>query len=73
MAAPADFAVPHASLIKAEGPRRWLSFRRADISASDLIAAVAARYRIRDLTLEEPEIEGIVHHIYQEGHAQGSL
>jgi ABC-2 type transport system ATP-binding protein len=67
MAGAGDFSVPHALLIRAEGPRRWLSFRRSDISASDLIAAVAARYRIRDLTLEEPEIEGIVRRIYEEG------
>ncbi|GAC1395769.1 MAG: ATP-binding cassette domain-containing protein [Chloroflexota bacterium] len=60
------FTVPHAALIRAEGPRRWLSFRRDDISASDLIAMVAARYRIRDLTLEEPDIEGIVRRIYED-------
>jgi hypothetical protein len=28
---------------------------------------VAARYRIRDLTVEEPEIEGIVRGIYEHG------
>jgi len=61
------FAVPHATLVRAEGPRRWLRFQRDDISASDLIASVAARYRIRDLTIEEPEIEAVVRRIYQEG------
>ena len=42
-------------------------FQREAISASDLIARVAARYRIRDLTIEEPEIEEVVRRIYLEG------
>ena len=38
-----------------------------DASAADLIAAVAGRYRLRDLTIEEPEIEAIVRRIYEQG------
>jgi ABC-2 type transport system ATP-binding protein len=53
--------------VRADGPRRWLRFRRDEITAAELIAAVSARYRIRDLTIEEPEIEGIVRRIYEEG------
>jgi ABC-2 type transport system ATP-binding protein len=53
--------------VRADGPRRWLRFRRDAITAAELIAAVSARYRIRDLTIEEPEIEGIVRRIYEEG------
>jgi ABC-2 type transport system ATP-binding protein len=60
-------AVGPAAQVRADGPRRWLRFRRDEISAAELIAAVSARYRIRDLTIEEPEIEGIVRRIYQEG------
>ncbi len=37
------------------------------ISAAELISRVAARYRIRDLTVEEPDIEDIVRRIYLEG------
>jgi ABC-2 type transport system ATP-binding protein len=44
-----------------------LRFRRDETAAAELIAAVAARYRIRDLTIEEPEIEAIVRRIYEEG------
>ena len=53
--------------IRADGLRRWLRFRRVEVTAAELIAAVSARYRIRDLTIEEPEIEDIVRRIYQEG------
>ncbi|HEX5166390.1 MAG TPA: ATP-binding cassette domain-containing protein [Thermomicrobiales bacterium] len=59
--------VPNATEVRADGPRRWLRFQRHEISAADLIAAVTARYRISDLTLEEPDIEGIVRRIYVEG------
>jgi ABC-2 type transport system ATP-binding protein len=59
--------VPPAREVRADGPRRWLRFRRAEISAADLVAAVAARYRIEDLTIEEPEIETIIRQIYEEG------
>ena len=53
--------------IRADGPRHWLRFRRAEVSAAELIAAVSARYRVRDLTIEEPEIEDIVRRIYEGG------
>ena len=59
--------VPNARQVRGDGPRRWLSFQRADTTAADLIAAVAARYRIEDLTIEEPAIEAIIRRIYEEG------
>jgi ABC-2 type transport system ATP-binding protein len=59
--------VAGAAEVRADGPRRWLRFQRTETTAADLIAAVTARYRIRDLTLEEPDIEGIVRRIYVEG------
>lgn len=59
--------ITSAEQVRADGPRRWLRFRREEITAAELIAAVSARYRIRDLTIEEPEIESIVRRIYEEG------
>jgi ABC-2 type transport system ATP-binding protein len=56
-----------ATQVRADGPRRWLRFRRDETTAAELIAAVSARYRIRDLTIEEPEIESIVRRLYEEG------
>jgi ABC-2 type transport system ATP-binding protein len=65
LAGPLD--VGPATQVRADGPRRWLRFRREEITAAELISAVSARYRIRDLTIEEPEIEDIVRRIYEEG------
>jgi ABC-2 type transport system ATP-binding protein len=61
--------VPKAELVRREGPRVWLRFDREATTAAALIAAVAARYRVRDLTVEEPAIEGIVRGIYETGSA----
>jgi ABC-2 type transport system ATP-binding protein len=59
--------VPRAREIRADGPRRWLQFNRLEVTAADLIAEVAARYRLHDLTIEEPDIETIVRRIYEHG------
>ena len=56
--------VPGAIVEKVDGPRQWLRFHRSKTTAAELIAAVAARVRLRDLTIEEPEIEDIVRRIY---------
>jgi ABC-2 type transport system ATP-binding protein len=61
--------VPSAQLVRREGPRVWLRFDREATTAAALIAEVAAHYRIRDLTVEEPQIEAIVRGIYQNGSA----
>lgn len=62
-----DLCLPGARLERREGPRLWLSFRRDETSAPQLIADLTARYPIRDLTLEEPDIERVVRRIYEEG------
>ncbi|HMM41662.1 MAG TPA: ABC transporter ATP-binding protein [Thermomicrobiales bacterium] len=66
-ASPEPICVPTAVEVRADGPRRWLRFRRDDTTAAALISAVTARYPVRDLTIEEPEIEGIVRRIYEDG------
>ena len=59
--------VPNAELERREGPRLWLSFDREATTAAALIADVAARYGVRDLTVEEPDIESVVRGIYENG------
>ncbi len=63
----AEPIIPRARIARREGARLWLTFRRDEISAPELIAAVAGRYPIRDLSLEEPDIEGVVRQIYEGG------
>ncbi len=63
----AEPIIPRARIARREGSRLWLTFRRDEISAPELIAAIAGRYPIRDLSLEEPDIEGVVRRIYETG------
>jgi ABC-2 type transport system ATP-binding protein len=63
----APLEVPFARQVRADGPRRWLQFNRVETTAAELIAEVAARYPLHDLTIEEPDIESIVRRIYEDG------
>jgi viologen exporter family transport system ATP-binding protein len=56
--------VPGARVVRVDGPRQWLRFRRAEISAAQLTAHVAARAALVDLAVEEPDIEEVVRTIY---------
>jgi len=53
-------------VVKVEGPRQWIAFEGARMSAARLTAAIAERAPIRDLTIEEPDIEDVVRRIYRE-------
>jgi ABC-2 type transport system ATP-binding protein len=55
-----------ARVIRVEGPRQWIAFDRERVSAAQLTAAVATRVALRDLTVEEPDIENVVRRIYEE-------
>jgi len=63
----APITIAAAEVVKVDGPRQWLRFRRDTATAAELIAEIAERYPLRDLTLEEPAIEDIVRRIYVEG------
>ena len=57
-------AVAHATTLRVEGPRQWLRFDGATTSAAALLAAVSAVADVRDLTIEETDIEEVVRRIY---------
>ena len=63
----APLEVPGAVVTRVDGPRQWLRFRRDEISAAELTAAVAAKSRLVDLAVEEPDIEEVVARIYTAG------
>ena len=51
----------------AEPPRVALAFGREALPAHELVAWLGARYRLRDVTFEEPDIESVIRRIYEEG------
>ncbi len=59
----APIAVEGARVVKVEGPRQWLAFP-AGASAAPLVAAVAARYPLVDLSVREPDIEDVIARMY---------
>ncbi|HEU0305225.1 MAG TPA: ATP-binding cassette domain-containing protein [Gaiellaceae bacterium] len=56
--------VDGATVVRVDGARQWLAFRRDEASAAALTAAVAAQAPVRDLELHEPDIEDVVRKIY---------
>ncbi|MFF0725772.1 ATP-binding cassette domain-containing protein [Streptomyces sp. NPDC004134] len=49
--------------VKVEGPRQWLAFP-AGASAAPLVAEVAARWPLVDLSVREPDIEDVIARMY---------
>jgi ABC-2 type transport system ATP-binding protein len=60
-------AIAGARVVRVEGSRQWLAFRRDETSAARLTAAVSAAAPVRDLELHEPDIEDVVRKIYGGG------
>ncbi|MGW5675588.1 ABC transporter ATP-binding protein [Streptomyces sp. NPDC003860] len=56
-------ALDLARTVKVEGPRQWLAFP-AGQSAAPLVAAVAERYPVVDLSVREPDIEAVIARMY---------
>ena len=69
---PGPLVVPGAREVRARGRRRWLEFDRSVTSASDLVAAVASRYALADLSIEEPGIEEVIARLYASGGSAGT-
>jgi ABC-2 type transport system ATP-binding protein len=44
-----------------------MRFDRRSVSVEMLIRSVADRYRVSDISIEEPELESIIRRIYLEG------
>jgi ABC-2 type transport system ATP-binding protein len=53
--------------VRAETPRIWLRFGGDAMAAHELVAWLGARYRLRDVTFQDPQIEDIIRRIYEEG------
>jgi len=58
-----DFNLPGVEDTITTGTKKTFTFEH-DISPSTLIAAINERYEIKDLTIEEPEIEAVIRDIY---------
>ncbi|QNS05979.1 ABC transporter ATP-binding protein [Streptomyces xanthii] len=55
--------VESARVVKVEGARQWLAFP-AGQSAAPLVARIAERYPLADLSVREPDIESVIARMY---------
>ncbi|KQX17221.1 methionine ABC transporter ATP-binding protein [Streptomyces sp. Root431] len=55
--------VAGARYVRSEGPRQWLAFPATE-SAAPLVAAVAAKHPLVDLSVREPDIEAVIAKMY---------
>jgi ABC-2 type transport system ATP-binding protein len=69
----ADTSVDGARVAQREGRRVTYRFTRGAISASELIQRLSAKYRIEDLSVQEPQIEDTVRRIYEQGLLRATL
>jgi ABC-2 type transport system ATP-binding protein len=58
--------VQGAEVTRVDGPRQWLRFP-ADASAAPIVADIAARYDLADLSVHEPAIEEVITRLYERG------
>jgi len=65
--------VTGAALVSQEGQRYIFAFDREAVTASELIQQLSEKYRIRDLSVQEPEIENTVRRIYEEKLLDGDV
>ena len=59
--------IPGIQVIEDKGNKKRFKFSKDEIQISGLINELTQKYSIVDLTVQEPEIEGIIREIYQGG------
>lgn len=62
----ADVSVEGAAVACYEQNRATYQFEQGQLSASELIGRISGRYRIRDLTVREPDVEETIRRIYEQ-------
>jgi ABC-2 type transport system ATP-binding protein len=67
----ANIFVPGVELIEEKDNKKWFRFSKDEVQVSQLIGKLSQQYGIVDLTVQEPEIEGIIRQIYQGGISLG--
>lgn len=58
-------SIPGTELVEEKGNKKWFRFAKDQIQVSALINTISQKYSIQDITVQEPEIEGIIREIYQ--------
>lgn len=66
---PGEVRVEGAETVRREGSCVWLRFDGYRLTASALIHRLSRDYAVRDLTVQEPELEEVIRRVYEHGAA----
>ncbi len=67
LATPDSLAVPPgAEVIREEDGKVWLRFDPKRVAVADLISSIINRYPVKDLAIEETDLEQVIRQIYQD-------
>ena len=61
-----DVSVPNAHVVYQEGARVQYRFSPEEISAADLIGVILKKFRIIDVSIQEPDIEDLIKTVYED-------
>ncbi|MFK0522300.1 ATP-binding cassette domain-containing protein [Paenibacillus illinoisensis] len=61
--------VENATIVKVEGSKVWIQFNRNVTNPTQIISSLIKTYEVEDFTVEEPQIENIIKHIYDGKHS----
>ncbi len=61
-----DVSIPNADIVYQEGARVQYRFSPEEISAADLIGTILKKFRIVDVSIQEPDIEDLIKTVYED-------
>ena len=61
-----DVSIPNADIVYQEGARVQYRFAPEEVSAADLIGAILERFKIIDMSIQEPDIEDLIKTVYED-------
>ena len=65
-----DANIPGVELVSSEPHQKRISFNAHEVSVEKVIQEALRRTRLRDITVEDPPMEEIIHRIYSQEHAR---
>jgi len=56
--------VPGVTVIREQGCKKWLTFDNDNFGIGEVIGTIASKYKIKDISVNEPSVESIIRNIY---------
>ncbi len=57
--------IPGVTVIREQGCKKWLTFDNDNFGIGEVIGTIASRYKIKDISVNEPSVESIIRKIYK--------